>query len=231
MKIYGLQKLTLLDYPGRTACTVFLAGCDLRCPFCHNYELATHEAQPVMDEEELIGFLGHRKGLLDGVVFTGGEPVLSPGLPSLMKRVKDMGFLAKLDTNGMHPDILEDIVSEGLADYVAMDIKNSPEKYAVTSGIPAERLDMSALRRSISTVKALGERGEFRTTVVAGFHEESDFEAIGHELEGAWQYYLQPFVDRDTVPFGDLAAPSSENLLKYAEIAKKFIKNVEIRGL
>ncbi len=231
MKIYGLQKLTLLDYPGRTACTVFLGGCDLRCPFCHNYELATGAADPVMDEDELIEFLGHRKGLLDGVVFTGGEPALSLGLPSLMRRVKDMGFLAKLDTNGMHPDILEDILSAELADYVAMDIKNSPEKYAVTSGIPAERLDLGALKRSIKAVKALGERGEFRTTVVDGFHEESDFEAIGHELEGAWQYYLQPFVDRDTVPFSGLGAPSSENLRKYAEIAKKFIKNVEIRGL
>ncbi|MCR5178138.1 MAG: anaerobic ribonucleoside-triphosphate reductase activating protein [Lachnospiraceae bacterium] len=231
MEIYGLQKLTLLDYPGLTACTVFLAGCDLRCPFCHNYELAVRVSEPVMDEEDLTEFLGRRKGLLDGVVFTGGEPCLSPGLPALMGKVKDMGFLVKLDTNGMHPVILEELISDGLVDYAAMDIKNSPGKYAVTAGLPDKAIDMDALRRSIGLIKQLGEKGEFRTTVVAGFHEESDFEAIGQELDGAFQYFLQPFVDRDTVPDRDLRAPDIEELHKYAEIAKKFIKNVEIRGL
>ena len=135
MKIFGLQKMTLLDYPEHVACTVFLGGCDFRCPFCHNFELADGSARPVMDEEELFAFLKKRQGLLDGVAITGGEPCLQPGLPAFMAKIRELGFAVKLDTNGTHPDMLETVLRRGLADYVAMDVKNSPAKYGITAGI------------------------------------------------------------------------------------------------
>ena len=128
MKIYGLQKMTLLDFPERVACTVFLNGCDLRCPFCHNFELVDGSAEPVMDEEELLSFLKKRQGLLDGVAITGGEPCLHRDLPDLIRGIRDLGYAVKLDTNGLHPDMLDSLISGGMIDYAAMDIKNSPEK-------------------------------------------------------------------------------------------------------
>ena len=136
MKIYGLQKMTLLDFPGRVACTVFLNGCDFRCPFCHNYDLACGTAEPVMEEAELLTFLDKRRGLLDGVAVTGGEPCLHRDLPDLLGKIRKIGLAVKLDTNGAHPGMLRTLMEEGLLDYVAMDIKNSPEKYAETCGVP-----------------------------------------------------------------------------------------------
>ena len=135
MKIHGFQKMTLLDYPGRVACTVFLGGCDMRCPFCHNAELLDGTAPPVMGEEELIGFLEKRRGLLDGVAITGGEPLLQKDLPGLAARIRELGYPVKLDTNGTHPDRLQRMIREDLVQYVAMDIKNSPERYAETAGL------------------------------------------------------------------------------------------------
>ena len=177
MKIHGLQKMTLLDFPEHVACTVFLGGCDFRCPFCHNYELAEGKAPVLMEEEELLSFLEKRRGLLDGVAFTGGEPCLQKNLPELMRKIREMGFAIKLDTNGNHPDMLEKMISEGLVDYVAMDIKNSPEKYAVTCGL--ETLDLTKIRQSVEILKSGRVDYEFRTTVVAQFHEENDFRLIG----------------------------------------------------
>ena len=144
MKIHGLQKMTLLDFPGRVACTVFFGGCDMRCPFCHNAELLDGSAPAVMDEEELIGFLKKRQGLLDGVAFTGGEPLLQKDLPDLAKRVQELGYPVKLDTNGTHPERLGRMIRDGLVQYVAMDIKNSPDRYAETAGL--DNLDMGPIR-------------------------------------------------------------------------------------
>ena len=127
--------MTLLDFPGHVACTVFTGGCDLRCPFCHNFELVDGTAPSIMDETELIDFLKKRRGLLDGVAFTGGEPCLQRDLPGLMRKVREMGYKVKLDTNGNHPDMLRAMIEEGLVDYVAMDIQHCPDKYAVTSGL------------------------------------------------------------------------------------------------
>ena len=180
MKLYGLQKMTLLDFPGRVACTVFLNGCSFRCPWCHNYELAVESAEAVMEEEEFFAFLKKRVGLLEGVAVTGGEPCLSPELPAFLRKVREMGFLTKLDTNGAHPDMLEQILREGLADYVAMDIKNSPGKYLLTAGLAgnAEAL-LGKIRRSIGLIMELAPDYEFRTTVISQFHEEKDFAEIG----------------------------------------------------
>ena len=169
MNIYGLQKMTLLDYPGRVACTVFLSACDFRCPFCHNYELACGTSPAVMEEEELFAFLQKRRGLLDAVAVTGGEPCLHKDLPDFLKRCRDLGYAVKLDTNGYHPGMLARILEEGLADYVAMDIKNSPEKYALTAGVPS--VDLARIRESIALLMGGSTDYEFRTTVVKELHE------------------------------------------------------------
>ena len=229
MKIHGLQKMTLLDFPGHVACTVFTGGCDFRWPFCHNFERVDGSAPPVMEEEELIAFLEKRKGLLDGVAFTGGEPCLQKNLPDLMRRVRQMGYSVKLDTNGNHPDMLRRMLEEGLVDYVAMDIKNSPEKYAETAGLAV--IDLSAVRESVRMLMEGPVDYEFRTTVVAEFHEEKDFEKIGEWLAGAKQYYLQSFTDRDSVPFGNLHAPTRDELYTFCRIAQRFIPNTHVRGV
>ena len=229
MKIHGLQKMTLLDFPGHVACTVFTGGCDLRCPFCHNFELVDGTAPAIMEEEELLSFLEKRRGLLDGVAFTGGEPCLQKNLPELMRKIREIGFAIKLDTNGNHPDMLEKMISEGLVDYVAMDIKNSPEKYAVTCGL--ETLDLTKIRQSVEILKSGRVDYEFRTTVVAQFHEENDFRLIGQWLQGAKRYFLQSFTDRDSVPYGGMSAPSREEIFRYAQIAQENIPDTQVRGV
>ena len=234
MKLYGLQKMTLLDFPGRVACTVFLGGCDFRCPWCHNYELAVGSAEPVMDEEEFFAFLKKREGLLEGVAVTGGEPCLSRELPAFLRKIREMGFLTKLDTNGAHPELLEQILREGLADYVAMDIKNSPGKYLLTAGLTGNEAQQEALlgriRRSIRLIMELAPDYEFRTTVISQFHEEQDFAEIGEMIRGARRYFLQSFTDRDTVPYGGLSAPGKEELMRYAEQVRRFVPDVQTRG-
>ena len=223
--------MTLLDFPGHVACTVFLGGCDLRCPLCHNYELATGKVPPVMEEEELFAFLSKRKGLLDGVAVTGGEPCLHRDLPELLARILELGFAVKLDTNGTHPDMLREILERGLADYVAMDIKNSPGKYAFTAGMAAEPDFVSAVRESVRILMESGTDYEFRTTVVDELHEVQDFEEIGRWIRGAKSYFLQCFTDRDTVPYGGLSAPSKAKMEACAAIAKRYIADVQIRGM
>lgn len=229
MKLYGLQKMTLLDFPGHVACTVFLNGCDFRCPFCHNFELVDGTAEPIMDEEAFLSFLEKRRGLLDGVAFTGGEPCLHSKLPALMRRIKEMGFEIKLDTNGYHPDMLKSILDEGLVSYAAMDIKNSPEKYAVTCGLSA--MDLAPVYRSMEILKNSTIDYEFRTTVIDEFHTEEDFEEIGRMICGAKRYFLQCFTDRDTVPYAGLHAPSRKAMETYTAIARKYVPDTEIRGM
>ena len=229
MKIHGLQKMTLLDFPGHVACTVFLGGCDFRCPFCHNFELVDGSAPALMEEEELLSFLEGRRGLLDGVAITGGEPCLRPDLPDLMRKIRGLGFPVKLDTNGGHPARLKAILDEGLADYVAMDIKNSPEKYARTVGLP--QLDLGPIRESAELLKAGKTDYEFRTTVVDEFHALSDFDAIGRWIAGARRYFLQAFTDRDSVPFAGMHAPGGEKLRQYADAVRPYVSEVQIRGV
>ena len=229
MRIHGLQKMTLLDFPGHVACTVFLGGCDFRCPFCHNYELVDGSAPAIMDDAELFAFLEKRRGLLDGVAITGGEPCLRPDLPVLLRRIKAMGFGVKLDTNGTHPALLKAMLDEGLVDYVAMDIKNCPEKYAQTVGL--EAVDLAPIRESVRLLMNGQTDYEFRTTVVAELHEVCDFEAIGPWIAGAKRYFLQCFTDRDSVPFDNLHAPTPEQLRHYAEILRRFVPDTQVRGV
>ncbi|MBR1821034.1 MAG: anaerobic ribonucleoside-triphosphate reductase activating protein [Clostridia bacterium] len=229
MKLHGLQKMTLLDFPGRVACTVFLGGCDFRCPYCHNFELVDGSAPAIMDEGELFNFLKKRRGLLDGVAITGGEPTLRPDLIELLRGVRALGYAVKLDTNGNHPDRLGEILSDGLVDYVSMDIKNSPEKYAATAGL--EGIDLAPIRESARLLMAGETDYEFRTTVVDELHEAADFEGIGRWIAGAKRYFIQAFTDRDSVPFGGLHAPSDEKLRAYVDIMRRYVPDSRLRGV
>lgn len=229
MKIHGLMKMTLLDFPGKVACTVFLGGCDLRCPFCHNSELLDMGAPAQMEEEELYAFLRKRVGLLDGVAFTGGEPLLRTDLIPVMRKIRDMGFETKLDTNGTHPQRLKEIVSEGLVDYVAMDIKNSPDKYGVTCGLPD--LDISNVSESIQFLLSDAVDYEFRTTVVSPYHDEESFQKIGPWIEGAKRYFLQEFVDRETVKYQGLSACTEAQMQSFLRIVTPFVKEASLRGI
>lgn len=229
MKIHGLQKMTLLDFPGLVACTVFLGGCDLRCPFCHNAEILDMNAPAVMDDKEFLEFLETRRGKLDGVAVTGGEPTLRPDLPELLSEIKRLGFKVKLDTTGNHPDMLKRIVGEGLVDYVAMDVKNSKERYAETVGLTG--FDISRVDESISFLLKGDVEYEFRTTVIKQFHDKDSFIGIAEWIKGAEKYFLQGFVDRDTVPFAGLEARTEEEMKEYAEIVKPYVKSVELRGV
>ena len=229
MRIQGLQKLTLLDYPGKTACTVFLSGCNFRCPFCHNIPLLTADAADGMAEEELLAFLKKRQGLLDGVAVTGGEPLLRPDLPALLEKIKALGYAVKLDTNGAFPDRLEQIVRAGLADYVAMDVKNSPARYAQT--VSAAEFDLAPIDKSVSFLLRGTVDYEFRTTAVADFHDDASFLSLADWLAGARRYFIQCFEPRQTVLQADLHAPSPAQLHHWAELVRPNISNVSLRGI
>ena len=230
MNIQGLQKLTLLDYPGKVACTVFIGGCNLRCPFCHNAALVTEkQGEPLMTPEELYAFLSKRQGILDGVCITGGEPLLYDDTVELIKGIRKLGFAVKLDTNGCYPERLARLINEGLVDYVAMDIKNSPEKYAKTVG--REGFDLSAVRQSVELLKNSGIDFEFRTTVVRDFHEVDDFDQIGKWLSGAKKYFLQGFVDSGNTIEKDLRAVDRADMEKMLEKARKYLPDAALRGV
>lgn len=233
MKIAGLQKMTLLDYPGKIACTVFLGGCNFRCPFCHNGELLDGSAETIMDEQELLSFLAKRKGLLDAVCISGGEPTLQPGLAELLAQIKAMGYLTKLDTNGSRPEVLKDLVARNLLDYVAMDIKNCHQRYDQTAGAPVQ---MQKMEESIRFLTGEPVDYEFRTTVVAQLHSSEAVEQMGEwvtSLTGGKKikrWFVQPFADRDTVLFAGLSAPDDSQLSEFVGILKRFSLHSGTRG-
>ena len=226
MRLGGFQKLTLLDFPGHVACTVFLQGCNFRCPFCHNSPLVLGTDE--IPQEEFLEFLNKRKGLLDGVAVTGGEPLLSPQLPAFLEKIKALGYPVKLDTNGSLPRRLETLIQEGLVDYVAMDIKNSPEKYAFTAGKDGF---LPAVQESVQILMNGTLPYEFRTTVVAEHHSAEDFHIIGQWLRGASQYFLQSYVDSGNILTAGLHAPAKEELENYLAIAREYIPNTKLRGI
>lgn len=230
MNIQGLQKLTLLDYPGRVACTVFLAGCNFRCPFCHNASLVTHiRPENQIPVEEVLAFLEKRRGILEGVCITGGEPLLAPELERFMERLKEMGYLIKLDTNGSNVNRLEYLVKKGLIDYVAMDIKNVPQKYGMTIGI--EDYNPENVLKSVRYLMSDPVQYEFRTTVVREFHKRDDFEGLGRWLQGAKRYYLQSFADSGDVIQPGLRAYTKDILEQALEIVRKYIPSAQLRGV
>ena len=221
--------MTLLDYPGRVACTVFLSGCNFRCPFCHNSELLDGNTPGIMDDAALLKFLEGRRGILEGVAFTGGEPLMRRELPQLLAKIKELGYPIKLDTNGAFPVLLKAVVSTGLVDYVAMDIKNSPERYAETAGL--EKLDLEPVRESVSLLMEGRTDYEFRTTTVAELHDAESFRGIGAWIRGAERYFLQKFTDRDTVPFGGFHAPEDDRMREYLAVAREYVPAAALRGV
>ena len=229
MKICGLQKLALVDYPGKLAATVFTGGCNLRCPFCHNAPLVLRaDREPVLPVEEVLTFLRSRRGLLDGVVLSGGEPLLQPGVEDFARAVKEMGFSFKLDTNGTFPDRLEALIAEGLVDYVAMDIKNCLPKYPKTVGL--REFDTEPVQRSVEILRRGAVDYEFRTTLARELHTAADISALAHWLEGAPRYYLQTFVDSGDLVGEGLSAFAPEEMQAFADLARPYFGLVEVRG-
>ena len=230
MKIFGLQKMTLLDFPGEIACTVFTAGCNMRCPFCHNASLVTDiNPADAIEEEEFFAFLNKRKGLLSGVAITGGEPLMQPDIAKFMKRVKELGFKVKLDTNGTFPERLACIIDEGLVDYIAMDIKNSEQNYPKTVGVPD--FNIAPVKKSIELIIGSGVAHEFRTTVVDPFHTvESIFESA-EMIKGCNAYFLQGFVDSGNLIGENVAPVPKEIMEKMREKAAQIVINTSIRGV
>ncbi len=230
MQIHGFQKMTLLDFPGKVACTVFTGGCNLRCPFCHNAFLVTElEGSEQFTHEEVLETIKKRKGLIDGVAITGGEPLLYEGTLDFMRKVKEMGFAVKLDTNGTFPDRLKRAVNEGLADYVAMDIKNSKELYSKTVGV--KDFDITPVSESVDFLLSGKVDYEFRTTIVAEFHTLESMEEIGKWIKGAKRYFLQNFVDSGNLISDKVHGVDKESMIKLKEVANKYISCVEIRGI
>ena len=230
MKLIGLQKMTVLDFPGRVACIVFTFGCNFRCPFCHNASLVMGEGESDITEEEFFAYLKKRQGILDGVVVTGGEPLLQKDIEDFLRKIKSLGYEIKLDTNGTFPEKLKNIVNEGLVDYVAMDIKNAPEYYAINSG--KEDIDLTKIKESVYfLINEAQVEYEFRTTVVAQFHSESVMDEIGEMIKGAKNYYLQGFVDSGDLIGENLSALPKANMQKMADRVSQYVQNVSLRGV
>lgn len=231
MQIHGFNKTTLLDYPEHIAATVFTGCCNFRCPFCHNGGLVLDPAgQERIAEEEVLSYLKKRQGILEGVCITGGEPTLQPDLKEFMMKIKEMGYLVKLDTNGYRPAILWELLSAGLLDYVAMDIKASKENYANAAGV--RNLDISKIEESVAILKSAGIPYEFRTTVVKGIHSVEEFEVIGKWLSGCRAYYLQAFQENENILHNmSFGAFPKENMESMADTARKYIDKVALRGV
>lgn len=232
MRICGLNKTTLLDYPGKVASTIFLGGCNFRCPFCQNGVLViAPERQPEHTQEEILAFLKKRKGILDGVCVSGGEPTLAKGLEDFLRKIKALGYKVKLDTNGSRPQVVKRLAREGLIDKVAMDIKAAPENYPLLTGIDADRLDMDSICETVEFLLHGRLEYEFRTTVVRPLHTEKDFVEIGQWLKGAKKYYLQAYKDSDGVLRPGFESYTLEELKGFQRILQETISLVEIRGI
>lgn len=230
MKIAGLHKLTLLDYPDKVACTVFMPGCNFRCPFCHNTALVFPERfSGEISQEDVLAFLNKRAGILDGVCVSGGEPLLHKDLASFLIKVKALGYAVKLDTNGSNPDFMRQLMDEGLIDYVAMDIKNSLKKYPETAGVP--ELDLKAIIYSVELLMQERIPFEFRTTLVREFHTRDDILEIGQWLQGASRCFLQRFVDSGDLLGESLHPVEVNEMREMADLLRPYFREVGIRGI
>ena len=227
--IKGLQTLTLLDYPGKVACTVFTGGCNFRCPFCHNGGIVLNPgAEPSIPEEKVFDLLKKRRGVLEGVCITGGEPTLWKGLWDFAKEIKAMGYSVKLDTNGTNPELMHKLILAGVVDYVAMDIKNSPDKYAETIGVKG--FNLQPVKDSVRLLMQGTAGYEFRTTVVKGMHKPQDIVEIGKWIQGAQKYFIQPYRDSDLVIDRSCERHSDEELGALLTAAREYVPAAELRG-
>jgi pyruvate formate lyase activating enzyme len=231
MQIRGWVKTSLIDYPGRIATIVFTSSCNFRCPYCQNSELVLHpESLPEIDSVEIFQVLTRRRGLIDGVVITGGEPTLQDGLGDFLRKVKELGLAIKLDTNGYCPQVLRELLGRGLLDYVAMDVKASPTKYPLAAGVP---VDLRQIEESVKLILSSGMDHEFRTTVVPGIVAPEDVEEIAWLIAGAGKYILQQFRPQVTLDpyYGEIAPYPAQTLLEMAQAARRWVGEVEVRGL
>ncbi len=229
--VKGLQKTTLVDYPGKVACTIFLCRCNFRCPFCYNKDLVlNYEKIPEIKEKEILDFLKERKKWLDGVAITGGEPCIHKNLPQLIKKIKELGYLVKLDTNGSNPKMLEELINKKLVDYIAMDIKNSLEKYNESCGV---KVDIKNIKKSIGIIKKNKIDNEFRMTVVPTLHDKHDMEDIGKLLKNSKRFFIQQFKPLTTIDkrFEKIEPFPIETLKEFKKILEKYISKVEIRNI
>lgn len=229
MIIGGLTNLTLLDYPEKVACTVFTVGCNFRCPFCHNNSLVCGNGGKQIAVGEVLRFLQKRKNVLEGMCLTGGEPLVQQGVEDFLQQVKDMGYLVKLDTNGAYPERLQTLVKQGLVDYVAMDVKNSKDKYAVTVG--CGNADLDKIEQSVAYLKSGAVDYEFRTTVTGNLHDEQSISALAEWLAGAKRLYLQKFVNSGDLIDMNTIGCDDDTMRRYLDIARKYVPNTELRGL
>lgn len=228
--IHGINKLTLLDYPGKLACLVFTGSCNFRCPFCQNASLVMNpSSQPIIPEEEIFDFLILRQGVLEGVCISGGEPTLMPDLEVFIQNIKTLGYSVKLDTNGSRPDVLKNLISKNLLDYVAMDIKNSREHYSLSAGTTADYLPQ--VIESAEFLMRDMVPYEFRTTLVKEHHTPQDMTLIGQWLSGAKRYYLQAFKDSGDLIVQGLHALTPEEMHQMKELAAPYFETVELRGM
>jgi pyruvate formate lyase activating enzyme len=229
--IAGLQKLTLLDFPGKVACTLFTRGCNFKCPFCHNASLVVRaNEQQLYSNDEILAFLKKRSGVLDGVAITGGEPTLMPGLYDFIGEIKALGYAVKLDTNGTRPDVIKRLVENDLVDYVAMDIRNHPAKYAFTVGLP-EGYDLARIIESKNYLMEGNVDFEFRTTVAKPFHTEEDFYLIGEWLKGSEKYFLQQFKDSGDIIGKEISSYNESEMVKFLNALLPFVPNAQLRGV
>ena len=227
--IKGLQTLTLLDYPGKVACTVFTGGCNFRCPFCHNGGIVLNPgAEPSIPAEKVFDLLKKRKGVLEGVCITGGEPTLWKGLWDFAREIKAMGYSVKLDTNGTNPELMHKLILAGVVDYVAMDIKNCPDKYAETIGVKG--FNIQPVKDSVRLLLQGTAGYEFRTTVVKGMHTPQDIVEIGKWIQGAEKYFIQPYRDSDLVIDRSCERHSDEELQALLAAAREYVPAAELRG-
>lgn len=230
MVIHGLQKLTVLDFPGKLACTVFTAGCNLRCPFCHNARLVTHpEEEDRLDEQEVLTYIYSRKTMLDGVCITGGEPLLQKDIFGFIEKIKETGLLVKLDTNGCFPEKLRELIDAKLVDYVAMDIKNSPEEYGKTVGV--ENFDITPIKQSIEILRESGIEYELRTTVVRELHTRESLLGAAEFIAPQKKWFLQSFVDSGDLIEGEFSAYDKQFMKELQESVSQIVENVELRGV
>ena len=230
MVIYGFQKMTLLDFPGKVACTLFTGGCNFRCPFCHNAMLVTElDKENYYTNEEIFDYLKKRQGVLDGVCITGGEPLMNEDIGDFIREIRKLGYAVKLDTNGSYPERLRELVEKGLVDYVAMDIKNTPERYAETIGV--KHFDFTPIQKSIDFLMQGSIPYEFRTTIVSQFHTVKDVEEIARKIKGAQAYYLQNFVDSGSLIGEEMSPVSRQELRKMGEKAIQYVVNTQLRGV
>ncbi len=222
----GIQKLTLLDFPGAVACILFTKGCNFRCPFCHNSSLV-NSSQPDITQEEILAFLKKRQGILEGVCITGGEPLIHPDLPLFIKKVKALGYKVKLDTNGSFPQSLNELLNENLLDYVAMDVKNSFPKYPLTTG--CENINTQDIEKSIALLLENRVPYEFRTTVTNELHTKEDILSVASLIKGAEKYFIQNFVDSGDILEEGMHPVAQNEIEKMAKIAQNIVPNTKIR--